>query len=318
MDRRRVAGVGVLAAAVIAVSVGAGLGRPQVVGTASAPPVAPPPQVGDCLYAGPKGPWDRVRADGTLEDVAYTRRYAPCRDPWYGEVVGVREQAAVQNELALADDGGRRDPCAASAAVFLGRPEVPAVDGWFPITAGAGGLQPDRRQLASGQHWLACVFGPPAWGPGGEPVEYVPSIGARTTESLRGRWDDIDVRNRFGFCGSGPPVNRSGVFCGEAHDRELLAWGSWFEPTDAAALQQGCSRQAALVMQRKDPTVDGAVVVEVLVDDNLTAIPSVLTGQTTLEPQGSATCTVRAADPGRRLDATVVGLGGRPAPLTTG
>lgn len=317
MDQRRLAGVGVLAAAVIALSVGTGLSRPLLVGTAGPPPVAPPPRVGDCLYAGPEGPWDRHRPDGTLADAAYSRWYAPCGDPWFGEVVGVRDRADVERESTQAGYGVGVDPCASATRAYLGRPEVPAVEEWFPVTPGAGAMDPDRRQLASGQNWLACVFGPPAWGPDGQQIDYELYTGATTTESLRGRWDDVRVRDRFGVCEAGPPADRFGVFCGAPHDREVLAWGRWIEPTQAAALQSSCSRQVALLMMSDDPTVAGALVVDVLADDTV-GTPVPITADTRLESVGSAACVIRAADPARRLTSTVVGLGDGPAPITTG
>lgn len=62
MERRRLVGVAVLAAAVLALAVGAELGRPPLHGVAAAPPIDPPPQVGDCLYeaqGGAPGTGDR-------------------------------------------------------------------------------------------------------------------------------------------------------------------------------------------------------------------------------------------------------------------
>lgn len=318
MDRRRVAGVGVLAAAVIAVSVGAGLGRPLVVGTASAPPVAPPPQVGDCLYAGSAGPWPWSRGAGSTGDndwqmAGYTRWFGPCRDPWFGEVVGVREQADVMRELVDAAPGGR-DPCAAVTTAYLGRSEVTGVDGWEPVTVGGVGLDPDRRQSLAGQDWLACVLAPPAWDSNGQMVDLGPIGGLRTTESLRGRWADLGVRDRLGLCETGPLDLSFGAFCGAPHDRELLAWSRWQETADAATLIEGCRAQAARLMERD--TLAGAVTAEVVIFGP--GPPEIATAQTELPEQHGANCVVRATDPSAQLTATVIGLGDRPDPVTTG
>ena len=316
MDRRRVAGVGVLAAAVIALSVGTGLSRPLTVGTASAPPVAPPPQVGDCLYAGPDGPWDWGRGDGSgdqsWELVGYNRWYAACRDPWFAQVVGVRAQADVAREAAEAGPGGS-DPCAAATASYLGRPEVPRVDGWYPVSASGAGLDPDRRQLLSGQRWTACVLGPPWWDPDGHMVDD-PGTGPRTTETLRGRWDDPALRDRVGSCESGPLDLSVGTFCGGPHDRELLAWSTWPQPTDATTLIEGCAAQAARLMRRD--TVAGGLTTEVVLFGPTQ--PEIATAQTPLTDVGGANCVVRATDPAAQLTATVVGLGDRPDPITGG
>lgn len=317
LESRRLAGVGVLAIAVLALAVGAGLGRPLIVGVASAPPVDPPPQAGDCLYAGPDGPWNTARFDGSWQDMAYHRWYGPCREPWFGEVVGVRTQADMQTDLAESRVGPGFDPCAALTAAYLGVQRVEPVDGWVPITISASTLEPNRRQYSSGPMWQACVLGAPWWTPQGEPytVEGAANSGPRTTEPLRGRWVDVSVRNTFGVCEQGSWTERNGVFCGAPHDREFMAQTTWDSATDLMTLERGCRQQIARVMGQPDPSGPDELAAEVVTYDEMGQLAA-LTDSTVLGEFGSAECYVRPADPSRQLTATVMGLGEGPVPLT--
>lgn len=316
LESRRLAGVGVLAAAVLALAVGTGLGRPLVVGVASAPPVDPPPQVGDCLYAGPDGPWDTARFDGSWQDMAYHRWYGPCREPWFGEVVGIRTQADIQADLAESRVGPGFDPCAARTAAYLGAQMVEPVDGWMPITISASTMEPNRRQYSSGPMWRACVLGAPWWTPDGEP--YTPEgyvdAGPRTTESMRGRWSDAGVRNLFGQCEVGTGSDWAGAFCGAPHDREFLAWNLQSPSADGETLLRGCSQQAGRIMSRLDPTAGGELALDVMALDDTGQY--VLVTPATVHREGSSPeCRIRPADPAQQLTATVIGLGEGPVPL---
>lgn len=319
MDRRRLAGLGVLAAAVVALAVGTGLARPPIGGAAQASPVDSPPQVGDCLYAGPDGPWVMTSDGSALEDRAHARWYAACGDPWFGEVVAVRTPADIQADLTTNRSGVGFDPCAAATSAYLGRPVIAGVAGWQPVAIFAVQLEPDLRQRAAGQRWQACVLGPLAFGPGGEPRPWASAQGGLpiSTELLRGRWNEPDLRNRVGQCESGPPGAATPVFCGSAHDREVVAWGSWERSVDAATLQQGCAVQAAAMMQRSEPTVAGTLAVDVTVPSIDGASAEVLASDAEFDSVGSARCVIRAANPARQLTATVIGLGDGPVPLTS-
>lgn len=315
VDRRRLAGVGVLASAVLALAVGAGLNRPLSPGSAQAAPVDRPPQIGDCLYADSAGPWVMRDDGGNYDDRPHSRWYEPCLDPWFGEVVGVRTQADIQKDLSENRVGPDFDPCTALTAAYLGRPDVSAVAGWAPVATSATALDPDLRQQASGQRWQACVVPPLAVGPGGTPTTGgFAQGGPRTTETLRGRWQEPDFRNRLGSCSSGPPDATTLVFCGDPHDRETLARGWWDEPTAAVVLLQGCARQAALVMQRDQ---DETLAIEVQVD-NGGDDSEILTIDSPMNAYGAAICSIRAANHDQQLTATVIDLGDRPVPIIGG
>lgn len=317
LESRRLAGVGVLAAAVLALAVGTGLGRPLVVGVASAPPVDPPPQVGDCLYAGPDGPWNTARFDGSWQDMAYHRWYGPCREPWFGEVVGIRTQADIQADLAESRVGPGFDPCAARTAAYLGAQMVEPVDGWMPVTISASTMEPNRRQYSSGPMWQACVLGAPWWTPQGEPYTSDGEVysAPKTTQTLRGRWVDVSVRNMFGVCEKGSWTERSGVFCGAPHDREFVAHTTWDSSADPVVLERGCRQQISRVMGRQDSAGGDALAAELVTYDE-TGQLTAFTETTELGESGAAECWVRPADPAQQLTATVIGLGEGPVPLT--
>lgn len=329
MQSGRLGGVAVLAAAVLVLSVGSAVSRPDVVGVANPPPIDPQPQVGECLYAGPDGPWGTVDELQGYRENPYAHWFAPCRDPWYAQVVAVRTREDIAADLAASAIGpGPDDRCATGAAAFLGRPDVtdPAKH-WSAFGTWTATLLPNQRQYAAGQMWEACVMTEPPWTADGTPVlhgEGQPD--RRTTESLRGAWADPVFRDRVGFCQddrSGPDALP--VFCGAAHGSEVLAWTSWPDPgwgadagarPDASTLLTTCADQAARMFQRADPTADGALAVDVWLADGggyLDIGPEV-----ELPEDGTAECSVHPSAPDRQLTGTLIGIGDGPVPLTAG
>lgn len=329
MQTGRLGGVAVLAVAVLVLAVGSALGRPDVVGVASAPPIDPPPQVGDCLYAGSEGPWGVVGPDGNYRENPYAHWFSTCGAPWYGEVVAVRSRADILAGLAAsAYRPGPDDQCAAGAAAYLGRPDVadPA-EHWAAFGTWTTTLMPNQRQYAAGQMWEACVMTPPSWAADGTLVLHGDvQSDARITESVRGAWVDPTFRDRVGSCRddrSGPDA--VSVFCGSIHGSEVLAWTSWPDPSwasdagdrpDAATLLATCADQASRMLQRRDSTAGGALTVDVWLANGggyLDIAPGV-----DLPEDGSAECSVHPAASDRLLTATLVGIGEGPVPLTSG
>lgn len=322
MDRRRLAGVAVLAAAVLAVAVGAGLGRPILApGVASALPVDPPPRVGDCLYAGPPDWTSHRQLDGNFEfgPLEYGVRFGSCVAPWDAEVVDVRHFE--QGEDPVDDPGDRPgvDGCAAGTALFVGRPDFADPDGrWLTDGPLSQRVPTHQRQFAAGQRWVACVLPTPLWDDSGRSTATSDPTGlAPTGETLRGQWRDPVMRDRWGVCGIGAdgtgPIGF--VFCGTPHDRERVAYTYWSEAPPADTLMDGCATQAARVTGLGNALGDGALASEVIVSGVDRAGNETLTAISDLRGGGSAQCWVRPVDPGMQLTATVVSLGSTPPPL---
>lgn len=317
MTTGRVAGIGVLAGAVLLLAVIAGRAPRTTPGVPVAAPVLPAPTVGQCLV-------DRAGSEPLLADDQGVR--SPHRDLRDCPVVddGASSAPVVVGEVAgiLADHGGRpHDDCAAPVAHFLGGP-APAVE---EVWASAGGptvviVDPDRRQWADGQRWLACVVVPPMW-TGAAPLDPTRGLGPVLRESARGRWSDPTYRDRLGDCFDeySGAVGRllSLVYCGSPHEIERIGLVSaGIDPRAAAMLRQSCSEWAAVRIASTDPTRGGQLRLEVDVTAPGGTSREVKDDEEALPEGASADCVVRPADPNMLLTATVVGLGDAPVPLT--
>lgn len=324
MDRRRLAGAVVLAVAVLVLSIGAALSRPLVAGVASAPAINPQPQVGDCLYTGPQN-WSSLRPtsdDGASWGLDFSVVLARCDRPWNAQIVDVLMGVGGSEITMVPGDRPSNgvDICAPGMALFLDRPDFSDPEQrWVPAGPSADPLPPDRRQFAVGQRWAACLLFPPKWDEFGEAVP-VRSEGDRfqTDEELRDRWRDPSVRDRMGVCGNGDAVvfDPSTVYCGRAHDRELMAYTYWDVAPDPATLIDTCLHQSSRMTQRPDPTAGGVFRTEVVVQDrSVESASRTIDAASVLDESWWAECWLRPTDPGQQLTATVIGLGAGDLPL---
>lgn len=319
MQSRRLVGLGVLAAAVLLLAAGAALGRPAVNGVAVAPPIDPPPQVGDCLFAGPGGPWGVRDDQGAYRQNPFARRFGPCQGEWFGEVVDVRSGAQMTQDLVsdrgLATAGAA---CAVAEREYLAAPDLSAVTGTWQTTVLSDSVPigPDPRQYAAGQAWQACLLTPPQWTTEGRSVvDGVDGRTGTTRDRLAGGWSDPDIRTRLGRCEDFGAGDRPAQFCGTAHDLEWLALGWWnTEAPSATRLRAACSELAARLMQRTDPTAGGTLTAEVSVI-GMGGFAMVVAADTTLPDSGSAQCLLRPTDGEQVLTGTLLGIGEGPVPL---
>lgn len=319
MHSRRLLGLGVLAAAVLVLAIGSGLLRPSVTGLAQAPPVAPPPQVGECLFAGAGGPWGVRDGQGGYRQNPFAREFGPCQGEWFGEIVDVQAGAQMTKDL-ISDRGlaSARRACAEAERTYLDAPDLSTLDGTWQSTVLTDSVPigPDPRQYAAGQSWQACLLSAPQWTADGRPVgDGVDGVAGTTGARLAGGWSDAGIRTRLGRCEDAGPGDRPGLFCGAPHDVEWLALGWWnTEAPPAAQLRTACVELAGRLMQRADPTAGGTLVAEVSVL-GVAGAPTVVGDDAVLPESGSAQCRLRPTDPDQVLTGTLLGVGEGPVPL---
>ena len=185
---RAAAGFGLLAGALLLIVIAAAVRGRMVPGQATAEPVTPPPQVGDCVTQDPNA----LGADlYTWTTVLPSVPTGPCTGNRFGEVVGV--MPADTARAPIADMG--TPPCQAPVDEYLGmQGTLPHDNGGFyridavPVAV----VGPDDKQRAAGQDWAACLVYLPLSGDAAAPL--------RIDHSLRGAWHHPVDSRLFTVC----------------------------------------------------------------------------------------------------------------------
>lgn len=305
MDRRLL-GVVMLVAAVIAVMAIPSLTGRRISGSAVAAALAGPPQVGQCLAPYRPASWAAPSPTGSsLPQVpADTVRFGPCFGVIGGEIVAVWPSA---NDPGFGAQAPRRNPCYPSTAAFAGlqtsgrSTDFPGAPAGGPVrwrpTIGFDALQviPGDRERRGGQDWLACLA--------------VPAGHAGYVGTLRNAFTSGTMPLQFGSCWAGADLDQlpDAVRCDEPHPAELLARGRvLYREATIEEVTQSCAELAGRILQTADPTRDGAlkVVADLLNQD--AANPT--------HPPPAVACFVTTAGP-QQLSGTLIGLADRPVPL---
>lgn len=315
-------------AATLVVGIAAGLvggmgsdGR-AIAGNPTASEVRPEPVVGDCLMGGPDGPFPYDDATGESYQAPYAGWLGTCDGVRYGEVTAVLadEADAVDSDGTLSRS--LQDRCDAALSEYLGAPDASTVSAswWATYADGSTAVGPDPQQAAAGQDWAACIMQPPYWGPGGREgqvgADGYSTVGA---DSIRGGWDDIEVRNRLGGCYTSDSEGELATYCGDPHDAETLAWSTWSEGEVGSwidELTSTCEIAAREIIGRSDATFGGRIAfTPVRIDETGTTVP--VTAQTSLSINERVDCDARPADPDQVLTSTLAGLGDADVPLAS-
>lgn len=316
---RRLRGVLLMLVVALAAVVVPAAGGIRVAGNAI-PAAAPvPPAVGECLRDNaqivPMSVEGRPIEDDGRAIVSFVgigpvgHPYAPfgaCDAGTHLEVVAVSSVIGPVRDAApfAADDAGG---CRADALKYAGL--VPADGGFtlpgsldvepiawrFSFNADARWMTPSLTLRSAGQTWAACVVS----GPGGR--AYLGSI--------RDAFSGGVLPDRFGTCWRSEhlSVGVKYVDCGTAHRSELIAIGSVAQSAwvDFDALVASCSRIAARVMGREDPTLSGQL--------RLATSPGAELWNRANRRSSSAVCYISSVSE-RPLSGTLIGIADRPVP----
>jgi hypothetical protein len=288
---RRIVGAVLLVGALVVVVVTAGLNR-SVAGVATAVPVRPAPQVGDCLLGEVSSDTFRVLE---LDQRVPSPPLGPCTGPRTHEVVAVEPNSIAGGQISVGDRSALDTRCLAAAGAYLGWDEQgPQQPGdWYPIAAFSAVLVgPDARQRASGQRWAAClVHG--SW----------PSAGALTwSGTAQGAWRRSgEAVAPFTACWDVPEGEP--VSCLSRHREELFASMATTVDTTERGLLESCRELVVAATGMADPTRDGALTVEATIHGG------------GFGGDSYAQCAVAPSDPDRRLTSTLRNLGSGPLPL---
>lgn len=320
MDKRWLLPIALAVAVGVAIGVVAAVGPSgvTVAGVASAAPIPAAPVVGDCLTGGPDGPFPVDPTIGEPVNAPYARSLGPCDGVRYGEVTAVIDGQARNIDADGYLTGRLPMDCDSALEQYVGAPAVvDATEHWWPsFTDGSFAVGPAPRQARSDQDWAACLMRPPLFGPGGT-VGQVGEDGTTTVgaDSLRGRWSDVETRNRLGSCWTADPdAGDVPTYCGDPHHWETLAWTSWVDGDDVDDLAASCGRALAAIVGVDDPTVGGVLTIRVdTLDADGNAVP--LTATSDVVEGQNIECTLRTVDDTRSLTATLAGLGDGAPPL---
>jgi hypothetical protein len=275
-----------------------------VAGRAVAPPVPAPPEQGHCLL---ENPFDAGFTEFVVyeDDALPAWRTAPCEGARFGEVVSVG--AGVGLDASFQDGSWER--CWNDAFGYLGLPDPAGADGHRSthVNVMAALTGPDRRQLAAGQDWAACV------------VQLAPSgtgTGLTVEHSLRDAWSRTEDRRLLAMC-----VNDVRLLyptgCRDPHGAEQIS--SWSgDPAGFGQPDADACRHDAVVALGSPAALDRG-------DLTALALPtrwSDRTGQQITGPDAVAAgqpyvvmCLLVPADPARELVGPLRELGDAPAPL---
>lgn len=301
MDRR-LAGIVLLIAALVAVIVVPSISGRRVAGSAVGTVFPPPPAVGDCLVTS----FPTAVRSGVPREISVTAiRFGSCDGSIGGEVVAVWPD---QSTADAANTARRAGPCFQATASFAGlestrlTTDVPGAPAPGPVrwkpTIGFDpyNVVPGDAERRAGRSWVACLAVPI-----GHPTYRGTLNDSFTTGSLPAE---------FGLCWAGEDIDElpGPVPCNEPHAAELLATG-WIRDRLAAPtefIDGACPAMAARLMRTDDPTRGG----------RLRIISDRFTGDVYSRSDAPLTigCVVSATG-SQMLSGTVIGLGDRPAPL---
>lgn len=306
MDRRLL-GVVMLVAAVVAVMAIPSLTGRRTSGTAVAVAFSGPPRVGQCLAPDRPAYWVVQPQTGSYvpQVPLDTIRFASCLGLIGGEIVSVWPTSS---DPGFVTQAPRRNPCYPSTAAYAGLqtvgrstdfPGVPAVGPvlWRP-SIGFDPLQivPGDAERRAGRDWVACLA--------------IPSGHAGYVGTLREAFTSGAMPIQFGSCWAGADLDQLpvAVRCDEPHPAQLLAKGRVLDqnPGSTAAVEQSCTELAGRIMHTTDPTRDGKLKVVIDLPNN--------GGAETTQPPPTVACFVTTAGP-QELSSTLIGLADRPVPL---
>lgn len=293
----------VVIAAVVVPSV---LGR-QLAGMAVADPVPDPPHVGDCLTTPadqPRSPW--------------TAGIAPCAAGRFGEVVAVTVDPglapASSRRQPDGDDAvgadGERQSCGDEVLRYLGLTVGPDHQGvlqsyWQPLAPLDMSIQrPSARQLAAGQHWLACAFF----------VHDHTGKSASYRNSARDAYGLGMPPAALAYCLTTADLTKGeSVPCNEPHNAEAFGGTSTARAgLTAESLNSSCALLASRLTRMPDPTAGGTLRVQAATVHSPTGTTQPGLGDPT-DITGFAACVITAPS-GRPLDGSLLALGARPVP----
>ncbi len=300
VDRRAVGGVLLLVAALIAVLATPNILGRRIAGFASPEVIAGPPAVGSCVAAiAPPGSAVGPRAASPGTRALPVATIVPCRGPVIGEIISVTAQNTT-GVSTLQEYDDTHPSCRNQVETYLGTAAATILLGvqWSKsIYVNAMAVGPDAHDRAAGRTWSACVMA---------------AVGQSYTEppTLRSSWTANTLPDAFGLCWAATIVQRgSPTPCTAAHRTQQLAFGYVPGPSDSqgsivsaptpADLAAGCQQLAATIMEVKDPTRGGALLVTV-VSDRAGA------------PYRQCAVSVTGSRP---LIGSVIGLGDGPLPL---
>ena len=262
------------------------------------------PKIGDCVLP---SPIDIGASVGDPLDL-FGRTSAACDDGTVaGEVVAVMGPTA-SVPARLDDVSADEINCRRSALEYSGlilednralatEPDPARLINWDLVPGlRAASVVPSPLLRSAGQDWRACIAAP---------VGDTPYQGRLAGAFTGGRLPD-----EFGVCGAAqrPSVLLDAVPCSNPHLAELLATASvpGGGRTAVADIEHSCSRIAARVVGRSDPTAAGQLLVQTSISPaagEFLALP---------QPQ-DVMCYISFGM--RPLSGTLVGLGERPIPF---
>lgn len=284
----------------------------RVPGAALVGPPPGPPEVGDCVAA----PLDSLPLPGDGVTGGYhVAKTLPCNGSRFGEVAAVLTDPTPAPEPVTRQsvdpatgepitstswpEDGNTAVCAARAATYAG---VPTDDGtgWRSAAQiNSAIVQPDVRQSAAGQHWIACL------------VVAAPNAAVAYSTPIRGMYADGYPADLISRCGpSVDAFDSIQTSCGSAHRTEYFGFTTVLASTSLSKLQANCAAEIARRTRVPDPTMGGAF--RVSVSAYYFSVNGYQMGG--LQAGGSASCKLEAVDPHRVLDHSLAGLGARPIP----
>jgi len=288
---RRLAGALLVLLSIVGVTVAASVPGRRLAGIPTSVEFPGPPAVGDCLIAGPvdDGRW----VGGTNTSLL---RFGPCTGSGAGEVVAVRTVTPADRSSRPGQSTGCRDEALSYAGLSVrdGSVVVPGAPSNDPV---AWTYSVDLRaswlfqvpSLPSASTWVACIAQP-----GGT------RLGVGT---LANAFDGGALPGVYGTCWQSDEVSAAMqmVNCNAPHVAELVALGRVGQTSavDRGQIISSCSEQAKIVLRRSDPTVDGALTVDVRPDRT----PN-------LRWPLEVTCFIASSDQ-RKIIGSVVGLGAK-------
>lgn len=304
----------ILIVVIVAVVAPAVLGR-RVSGSAVAVPVPDPPRAGACLVT--------PVTNGSASPVMI----APCSADRFGEVVMVTDdpRTLAATSRRQGDDDGtavsderERQACGDQVLRYLGLTVNADHEGfmqsyWQPLAPLDMSIsRPSVRQVAAGQHWMACSFYVHDYT--GKAASYRNS--AKDAYGL-GKGRDGVPPAALAYClTTDNLLTAESVPCPQPHTAEAFAGIRTARPgLTAESLHAGCAVLAARLTRMTDTTAGGALHVAVSAVHGPTG-----TGEPGLGGSGDVTgyavCVI-SAPAGRALAGSLLALADRPVPWSS-